>query len=186
MAGIIQNYKNYRTAKKAQKNLELDLERYLKSIVKPISLSKFEEYNHQFEMFTTCADSVYKDKGENALKEYMKEKAPLVHAPSCFCIVSVGFYLRPGSILEAIVALDIVEKERDKKIKEKDIIRCLHNHENGLIDENCCSNCPAERFRDLAEYQSLRGQYTDAQKATALAKQTLLAHFSLIKQKSSH
>ncbi len=76
MAGIIQNYKNYRTAKKAQKNLESDLERYLKSIVKPISLSKFEEYNHQFEMFTTCADSVYKDKGENALKEYLQEKGP--------------------------------------------------------------------------------------------------------------
>ena len=186
MVKIIQDYKNYRTAKKAQENLESDLKRKLKSIVKLISLSEFEEYNHQFEMFTTCADSVYKDKGENALKEYLKENDPLVHAPSCFCMVSVGFYLRPGSILEAIVALDIVEKERDKKIKEKDIIRCLHNHENGLIDENCCSNCPAERFRDLAEYQSLRGQYTDAQKATALAKQTLLAHFSLIKQKSSH
>jgi len=186
MAGIIQNYKNYRTAKKAQENIKSDLERYLKSIVKSISLSKFEEYNHQFEMFTTCADSVYKDKGENALKEYLQENGPLVRAPSCFCIVSVGFYLRPGSILEAIVALDIVEKDRDEKIREKDIIRCLHNHKNGLIDENCCSECPKERFSELVEYQSLRGQYMDAQKATALAKQTLFAHFPFIKQKSSH
>lgn len=105
----------------------------------------------------------------------------LVRAPSCFCIVSIGFYLRPKNILEAIVALDIVEKERDEKIRKKDIIRCLHNHENGLMDENGCSKCSKERFNDLVKYQSMYGQYINAQKATALAKQTLLAHFPFIK-----
>ena len=186
MVKIIQDYKNYRTAKKAQENLESDLERYLKSIVKPISLSELNKYCYALGLLTTYAKSFDAEKDANALKEYLNEKAPLVQAPSCFCIVSVGFYLRPGSILEAIVASEIVKEERDKKIKEKDIIRCLHNHENGLIDENGCSKCPKKRFSELVEYQSLRGQYMDAQKATALAKQTLFAHLPFIKRKSSH
>lgn len=184
MTGIIQDYKRYRTAKKAQENIESDLKRKLKGIVKPIRFSELNKYCYALGLLTTYAESFDAEKDANAFKEYMKEKAPLVHLPSCFCMVSVGFYLRPGSILEAIIATEIIKEERDKPIKENDIIRCLHNHENGLIDENCCSNCPTERFKALVEYHSLHGKYTDALNATMLAKQTLFAHF--IKQKTSH
>ncbi|MBP5485268.1 MAG: hypothetical protein J6Y07_00990 [Alphaproteobacteria bacterium] len=184
MNTIVQDYKNYRNAKKAQENIESDLNRKLKSIVKPISLSELSRYHCTLGLLTTYAKSFEKD--VNALEKYMKEKAPLVHAPSCFCMVSVGFYLCPGSILEAIVASEIIKEERDKEIKKNDVIRCIHNHEDGTIDENCCSNCPKEMFHDLVEYQSLRGQYTDAQKATIQARRTLFVHFPFIKQKTSH
>lgn len=181
MGTIIQDYKIYRKAKEAEKSAKTDLETQLRGMVKPISLSDLNSYMYQVKAFIIYAESVYNGNNVKALTEYLKENDPLVHLPSCFCIVSVGFYLRPGSILEAIVALDIVEKERDKKIKTNDIIRCLHNHKDGTIDENCCSECPKERFNDLVKYQSMYGQYINAQKATALAKQTLLAHFPFIK-----
>ena len=110
----------------------------------------------------------------------------LVRAPSCFCRVSVAPYLKPNSIIGAIIATEIIKEERDKPIKENDIIKCIHNREDGTIYENCCSKCPKERFKALVEYHSLHGKYTDALNATMLAKQTLFTHFPFIKQKTSH
>ena len=186
MGTIIQDYKNYRKAKKTKEKIESDLENQLRGMLKPISLSDLNSYMYQVKAFITRATSVYNGNDVKALTEYLNEKGPLVHAPSCFCVVSVAPYLNPKSILEAIIATDIIEKERDKQIRQKDFIRCIHNLEDGTIDENCCYNCPTERFKALVEYHSLHGQYTDARNSTMSAKTTLFAHFPFIKQKTSH
>lgn len=185
MGTIIQDYKIYRKAKETENSAKTDLETQLIGMVKPISLSELSRYHCTLGVFTTYVKSFEPEKDAKALEKYWNEKAPLVHAPSCFCVLSVVSYSYPRSALGGILVPEVI-KEDQNKIKEGDLIRCLHNHENGLIDENCCSNCPKEMFHDLVEYQSLRGQYTDAQNATMLAKQTLFAHFPFIKRKTSH
>ncbi|MBQ1927781.1 MAG: hypothetical protein II179_01795 [Alphaproteobacteria bacterium] len=186
MGTIIQDYKIYRKAKEAEKSAKTDLETQLRDMVKPISLSDLNGYMYQVKAFIIYAESVYNGNNVKALTEYLNEKGPLVRAPSCFCRVSVAPYLKPNSIIGAIIATEIIKEERDKPIKENDIIKCIHNREDGTIYENCCSKCPKERFKALVEYHSLHGKYTDALNATMLAKQTLFTHFPFIKQKTSH
>ena len=75
---------------------------------------------------------------------------------------------------------DKIRKEY-KKLNEDNVIRCIHNQKDGVIYENRCSNCPTQTFKNLVEYNSLKGDLQEAQVKQNQARQKLLNHFQFVK-----
>lgn len=112
----------------------------------------------------------------------MDEKAPLVHLPSCFCTVFASSYLIPTCIIQSIIYSDCERKEHSE-LKEDNVFRCTHNREDGIIFENNCVNCSTDIFRNLVEYNALKGELQNAQQSLKDTKQKLLNHFKFRRHK---
>ena len=182
MTTIIQDYIDYR---KAKKNVELAADKVnaqFHKMLKPISLSELNKYYCELGVLTIYGEAVYDGKNTKELKEYLDEKAPLVHLPSCFCAVFVSSYLKPQGIVETIVFQDLYHEERAKCTQDK-AVRCLHNPEDGIIIEQYCANCPKDKFKNLVEYHSLSGELQDAEQKLAAAKQKLRDRLPFTRQK---
>lgn len=181
MSTIFQDYKDYKQTKKDTKLIKEQLDYKFKTIVKPISLEELNSYKYKVEMLTVCGKGVYDGKNAKELREYLDKKGPLVHLPSCFCNVFASSLLEPKDILQHMIFTDFAKKEY-KALDENNVIRCIHNQPDGVIYENRCANCSTEIFKNLIEYNSLKGDFQEAQDKQNQARQKLLSHFQFVKQ----
>ena len=181
MKSLIQDYKNYRTAKKTLAKLETDVRAKINQMLVIIDKKTFNNYLARTRVFIKTAKEIQEQNDQEKLKQLVDLCAPLVNAPSCFFTVSLLAGIKPHDIVEEIILDRCAHEER--KLQEKHILRCMHNHEDGNITENYCINCPREKFQQLVEYQSLNSQFQNAQKGVADARQKLLNNFAFIKQK---
>lgn len=184
MFTIIQDYKNYRQQKKNVKLLKNKLVFKFQNMVKPISFSELNDYKYQLNLLVIGGRAVRAEQGVKALSEYMDEKAPLVHLPSCFCNVFASSYLKPNGFIQSIICSDFADKERSE-LKEDNVVKCVHNPDDGVIFENHCANCSTDIFRNLIEYHSLKGELQTAQQSLKGTKQKLLNHFKIKQQKQN-
>ena len=175
MTTIVEDYKNYKKAKKSVKSARQILTGKLRRMVKVVPLSELDDYLKDVEAFTAELKDIYKTEPKK-LQQYMEEHAHLVHAPSCFCTSSVAYYWHPTDIIQSMILEDIVKEEKSK-YKESNVARCIHNSKDGIIYEERCSGCSVSMFKDLVEYQSLKGQMQQAQQECIKARRQLLSHF---------
>ena len=182
MTTIIQDYKDYR---KAKKNVELAADKVndkFQEILQPISLSELNKYHCELGVLTINAKAVYDGKNKQEFIKYMNENAHLVRLPSCFCDVLAAPYMKPNSILEHIIFSDFAKKER-AKCTEDNVIRCVHNREDGVFYEHYCADCSPETFGNLLDYQCLKADLQDAEQNLATAKQKLRDRLPFARQK---
>jgi len=184
MFTFIQDYKDYRQQKKNVKSCQTKLATKFRDMVQPISFSELDDYEHNLKLLTMGGKTAYAGKDVQALKKYMDEKAHLVHLPSCFCTIFASSYLIPTGIIQSIIFSDFAEQERSG-LKEKDVIKCIHNPDDGVISENHCANCSKDTFRNLLEYHYLKGQLQDAQQAEKKAKQKFLDNFGFLNKSNN-
>ncbi len=182
MTTIIQDYKDYRKAKKNAKLAADAVNKQFQKMLQPISFSELNKYTYEKGLLAIYGNAVYDGKNKQALIEYLDKKAPLVHLPSCFCTVLASSCLKPHGIVQNIFLSGWGEEERAKCTIDK-AIRCLHNPEDGVIIENYCANCPKDKFKNLVEYHSLNGDLQKAEQNLATAKQKLRGRFSFARQK---
>jgi len=176
MTTIIQDYKDYRKAKKAKELAAGKVNDKFQEILQPISFSELNNYHYQWGLLTIYGEAVYDGKNKQALIEYLDEKAPLVHLPSCFCTVLASSYLKPHGIVQNMFLSGWADEER-AKCTEDNAIRCIHNRTDGVFFENYCANCPKDKFKNLVEYHSLNGELQKAEQNLATAKQKLRGRF---------
>lgn len=180
MFTLIQDYKGYRQAKRNTQSVKKKINHKFLTMVKPISFSDLTSYKHQVEMLTVWGKAIYDGINAKELKEYLDKKGPLVHLPSCFCNVFASSFLKPKDFLQDIACSNFARKEY-KKLNEDNVIRCIHNQKDGVIYENRCANCPTQTFKNLVEYNSLKGDLQEAQVKQNQARQKLLNHFQFVK-----
>jgi len=180
MFTIFQDYKDYRKAKKIEKSIELKLINKFKEMLEITSFQEIGNYELKVGILTACAKEL-KNHPET-FQKYLDEKAPLVYAPSCFCTFSLAVNLEPKDLIQSIALFEVAKEELDKsRYTEKKVIRCIHNPEDGVIKEHYCANCSIDKFRNLVEYHSLKGDLQQAQALTKTAKQKFLDNFSFTK-----
>ena len=178
MFPIIQDYKDYRKTKKTAQAIKDRLDKHFKGMVKPVSLFELKKYNLQASLLVKYGNIVLEETGIEGLNKYLEEKAPLVHAPSCFCTTFASSYLKDNPLANFMFAFPLksLEEQERSALNENNVVRCIHNHEDGKLSENYCANCPPDRFKALLEFHSLKGDLQRAQEQQKQAKEKLLAH----------
>ena len=182
MTTIIQDYKDYRKAKKAKELAAGKVNDKFQEILQPISFSELNKYNYEMGLLAIYGKAVYDGKNKQALIEYLDEKAPLVHLPSCFCTVLASSYLKPHGIVQNMFLSGWADEER-AKCTEDNVIRCLHNREDGVFYEQYCANCSTEKFGNLLDYHCLKADLQKAEQDLTAAKQKLRSRFPFARQK---
>lgn len=181
MKSLIQDYKNYRVAKKTLAELEKDVQAKINQMLVIVDKRTLNDYVAWSHSFIKTAKEIQAKNDTHALEQFIEKCAPLVNAPSCFFTVSFLSGIKPRDIVSEMILAECAKEER--KLQEKHILRCMHNREDGTFFEKYCANCPRENFQRLVEYQSLNAQVQKAQKNAMDAKQKLLDNFAFIKQK---
>ena len=164
MLTIIQDYKNYRTLKKNRKSASRELNNKFNNLL--WIEYRWSVYLHncaQDACFSQGIQRIQREK-PSFLEKYIKNFAPFKHASSCFYVFHRINSFRPGAY------------------KKEEVRRCVHNHEDGVISEYNCSQCPKYQYENLVEYHALKSRVQSLKQAEKEAKHKLLSHFQFKRQ----
>ena len=162
MLKIIQDYHNWKEAKKNTVVAQQNVSKKFNSMLGQISLPHF---GHNISIESAFIKSAPDPKTQpQECKQYMDTYSHICHAYPCFYVIYNPF--------------DHIGV--NKVYTEKQAQRCMNNLEDGTIYETFCRDCDA--FKDLVQYQSLYAQFKMAQEKQNQAKQKLLDNFRFWKQ----
>ena len=165
MSALIQDYKDWRSARKKLKKAMVDLRQSREPITTEVDL---DGWFGCFSARTVLVETLKGLEGPEFDKVYdsvvglWREEYP---TPFCF------FKLKHPT--NNIFMPEYLTAEED--------LRCINNHEDGYYNEKHCDECP--RFAGLIKYQSLCGLVDDLQQKEQEAKRKLISRFRLSKTK---
>lgn len=154
MLQIIQDYKDWKEAKKNTDIAQQKVSKQFNSMLGHVSLPHFG-YNVSIQAAFVKSAPDPKTQPQEC-KQYVDTYSHMCHAYPCFYVIYNPF--------------DHIGV--NKIYSENEAERCMNNLEDGTIYEAFCQGCSA--FKDLVKYQSLNAQLKIAQEEQNQAKQKLL------------
>ena len=165
MSELIQDYKNWRSARKKLKKATADLRQSYEPITTEVDLAGWVSCLSARDVLVEMLkglDGPEFDKVYDTVVGLWREEYP-----TPFCFVKLKHPTNNMFMPEYLT----VEED----------LRCINNHENGYYNEKHCAECP--RFAGFIKYQSLRGLVDDLQQKEQEAKRNLIGRFRLSKTK---
>ena len=159
MIKLIQDYKNWKSARVEYKDAKRDWVKYINSIVTEVDYKQLPDMLDSLHQFH---ESLPKDKSQPDYVQAYEDSIKTCRSPSCIYRI---VYKLPN---------DDCWKGR-YLFKANEFNRCINNRVDGKISEELCDGC--SYFKELVEFQALTGKVENLKKERQIAKQKFFGNF---------